>query len=81
MKAVSAQAKICSVYVKPKKIMQHMHGIIPFMFECLANPVAHLPPTTKDLLETTILLHVMHFSANWCITNQKSNVKIYMHNY
>ena len=29
MKAVLAQAESCCVYVKPPKIMQHMHGIIP----------------------------------------------------
>ena len=25
-----------------KKIMQHMHGIIPKLFDCWADPVAHL---------------------------------------
>ena len=42
MKAVLAQAESCRVYVKPQKIMQHMHGIIPLLFDCWADPVAHL---------------------------------------
>ena len=29
MKAVSAQAESCSVYVKAKNIIKHMHGEIP----------------------------------------------------
>ena len=40
MKALSAQAESC--YVKPQKIMQHMHGNIPYMFNCWAYPVVHL---------------------------------------
>ena len=42
MKAGTAQAKSCCVCVKPKKIMQKMHGIIPQLFDCWADPVAHL---------------------------------------
>ena len=42
MKAGSSQAESCCVYVKPQKIMQHMYGIIPKLFDCWANPVAHL---------------------------------------
>ena len=42
MKAVLAQAESCCVYVKPQKIMQHMHDIIPKLFDCWADPVAHL---------------------------------------
>ena len=42
MKAGSAQAESCCVYVKPEKIMQHMYGIIPYLFDCWADPVAHL---------------------------------------
>ena len=42
MKAVLAQAESCCVYVIPQKIMQHMHGIIQKLFDCWANPVAHL---------------------------------------
>ena len=26
----------------PQKIMQHMHGTIPYMFDCWADPVVHL---------------------------------------
>ena len=37
-----AQAESCCVNVKPKKIMQHMHGIIPYLFDFWAIPVAHL---------------------------------------
>ena len=42
MNAGLAQAESCCVYVKPEKIMQHMHGIIPKLFYCWADPVAHL---------------------------------------
>ena len=42
MKAGSAQAKNCYVYVKPEKLMQHMHGIIPLLFDFWADPVVHL---------------------------------------
>ena len=42
MKAGSAQAKSCCVCVKPKKIMQQMHGIILKLFDCWADPFAHL---------------------------------------
>ena len=42
MKAGSAQAESCCVYVKPEKLMQHMHGIISQLFDCWAYPVAHL---------------------------------------
>ena len=42
MKAVSAQAVSCCVYFKPQNIMQHMHCIIPYMFDCWANRVDHL---------------------------------------
>ena len=36
MKAVSAQEESCCVYAKLPKIMQHMHGVIPYMFDCWA---------------------------------------------
>ena len=42
MKAGSAQVESGCVYVKPKKIMQQMHGLIPQLFDCWADPVAHL---------------------------------------
>ena len=42
MKAGSAQAESCCVYVKPEKFMQHMHNIIPKLFDCWADTVAHL---------------------------------------
>ena len=49
MKAGSAQAESYCVYVKPEKFMQHMHGIIPKLFDCWADPVAHLLLLTKEL--------------------------------
>ena len=42
MNVVSAQVIICCVYDRPKKIMQHMDGNIPFMFYCWADPGVHL---------------------------------------
>ena len=42
MKAVSAQAVSCCVHVNPSKIMLHMHDIIPYIFDCWADPVFHL---------------------------------------
>ena len=42
MKAGLAEAESCCLYVKPQKIMQHMSGIIPFLFDCWADPVPHL---------------------------------------
>ena len=36
------QSKSCCVCVKLKKIMQYVHGIIPQLFNCQADPVAHL---------------------------------------
>ena len=40
--AGSAQAESCCVYVKCKKFMQHMHGIIQWLFDCWADPVVYL---------------------------------------
>ena len=42
MKAVLAQAESYCVYVKLPNIMQHLHGIIPYMFDSWADPDAHL---------------------------------------
>ena len=42
MKAGSAQAESCCVYLKPEKCMHHMHGVIPQLFDCWADPVVHL---------------------------------------
>ena len=42
MKAGLAQAESCCVYVKPEKFTQHMHGMIPKLFDCWAYPDAHL---------------------------------------
>ena len=55
MKAGSAQAKSCCVYVKPQKIMQHMHDIIPKLFDRWADPVAHLL-----LLKSSMGFHIDH---------------------
>ena len=49
MKAGSAQAESCCVYVKPKKCIQHIHDILPKLFDCWADPVAHPSPSTKEL--------------------------------
>ena len=35
-------SKICCVYVKTEKFMQHMHGMILYLFDCWADPVVHL---------------------------------------
>ena len=32
----------CCVYHNPEKIMQHMHGNIPYLFDFWANPFVHL---------------------------------------
>ena len=38
-----AQAVSCCANVKPtQKIMQQMHGIIQYMFDCWADPVVYL---------------------------------------
>ena len=50
MKAGSAQAESCCVYVKAEKIMQHMHGIIQLLFDYLDDPVAHLLLLTIALI-------------------------------
>ena len=42
MKAGLAQAESFCVYVKSEKFMQHMHGMIPELFNCWADPIAHL---------------------------------------
>ena len=39
---IGPSKKLMCVYDKSKKIMQHMHGIIPQLFDFWANPVAHL---------------------------------------
>ena len=33
------------------KIMQHMHGNIPYMLDCWANPVVHLLQLTSSMVE------------------------------
>ena len=42
MKAVWVQAVSCCVYNNTNKVIQHMHGNIPFMFDCWADSVLHL---------------------------------------
>ena len=43
MKAASAQVVSCCVYENPQKIMQHIHGDIPLLFDFRTNPiVVHL---------------------------------------
>ena len=36
------QAKSCFVYIKAENFMQHIHGIIPLLFDCWADPAVHL---------------------------------------
>ena len=33
IQAASTQVISCCIYDKPKKVMQHTHGIIPYMFD------------------------------------------------
>ena len=42
VKAVSTQVVSCCVYDKSKRIMQHMHGNIPYLFDLCADPCVHL---------------------------------------
>ena len=39
---MKAQVESCCVYVKHKKIMQHMYGLVPYLFDCWADPVVNL---------------------------------------
>ena len=55
MKAGSAQAENCCVYVKPKKFMQYMNGIIPLLFDCWADPIAHLLPLKSSMLQRGVI--------------------------
>ena len=55
MKAVSAVVESCCVYDKAQKVVQQMHGIIPYLLDCWADPVVHLPSTIDHLI--TSLLH------------------------
>ena len=49
------QAESCCVYVKPEKFMQHMHGKIPLLFDCWADPVAHLLLLKSSMAKGSIL--------------------------
>ena len=42
MKAASAQVVSCCVYENPQKIMQHIHGDIPLLFDFRTNPIVLL---------------------------------------
>ena len=55
MKAVSAQVVSCCVCQKPPKVMQNMHGNIPYMFDCWADPVAHRFPLKSSMLTLNTL--------------------------
>ena len=48
----SAQAGSCCVYVKPEKIMQHIHSKL---FDCWADPVAHLLLLKSSMLQLIII--------------------------
>ena len=51
MKAVSAELVSCCVYDKTKKVMEHMYGIIPIMFDYWADPVVHLLLVKSSMVE------------------------------
>ena len=63
MKAGFAQAESCCVYVKPENFMQHMHDIIPKLFDCWANPLAHLL-LLKSSKVRVILMILFHLSLS-----------------
>ena len=42
LRLVSAQDVSCRAYDEPPNVMQYMHGNIPYMFDCWADPVVHL---------------------------------------
>ena len=50
----------CCVYDKPQKIMQHKHGNIPLIFDCLADLVVHLL-----LLKSSMT--VERLNRNWIV--------------
>ena len=56
MKAVLAQMVSCCVHDKLNIIMQHMHGIIPHMFDCWTEPVVHLLLQKSSMLHYTLSL-------------------------
>ena len=58
MKAGLAQAKSCFVYVKPEKFMLHMHDIIQYLFDCWADPVAHLLLPKRSMLRLVAFIGV-----------------------
>ena len=77
MKAGSAQAESCCVYVKPEKLMQHMHGIISQLFDCWAYPVAHLLILKSSMDQYIIrLIHIrIHLYAQpWIATLSDKNI-------
>ena len=75
MKAVSAQAKSCPVNVKSIKIMQHIHCIIPQLFDCWADPIVHLlllKSSMDHVIDTPVVNTVtfFHYSekrAKWLL--------------
>ena len=74
MKAGSAQAESCCVYVKPENFMQHMHDIIPKLFDCWANPLAHLLllKSSKVRVILMILFH-LSLSFSFSLSPQRAN--------
>ena len=68
MKAVLAQAESCCVYVKPRKFIKHMHGIIPCLFDCCVDSVVQLLLLKSSISEkcstyTIRIWALVHFAA------------------
>ena len=49
MRAVLAQVESCCAYGKSKQNKHHLHGTIPYMFDCVAGPVVQLLLLGKEL--------------------------------
>ena len=58
-----AQAENCGVYVKLPKNMQHMHGTIPYMFYCWADPVDRLLLLKSYMVKLKINNRLLNFKC------------------
>ena len=61
MKAILAQVVCCVVYVKDAKIMETLHGIIPYMFNGWADPVVQLLLLKSSMASVTRLGDFLKF--------------------
>ena len=70
MKAVSAQVEeSCFVYVKPQKIKEHIHGIIPCMLDSWAHPFERLFLLKSSMVYRQVgrwLVYILSASASQC---------------